>query len=134
MSGPLLDRIDIHIQLQPVRREQLLGKKEAEPSSSIKKRVNGAREIQLTRFKRAKIFSNAGMSGRHIKKFCSLKTEAENLLRSAISELHLSARAYYRILKIARTIADLEKVSDIQSHHVSEALQYRYLDRDLWRR
>ena len=74
------------------------------------------------------------MSQRQIKKFCSPKKEAEQLLRSAISELHLSARAYYRILKISRTIADLDKNEEIKSSHISEALQYRYLDRELWRR
>jgi len=134
VSGPLLDRIDIHIQVQAVRKEDLLGTDEAEPSSSIRERVNRARKIQLSRFKRTKIFCNAQMNQRHIKRFCSIKGEAENLLRSAISELHLSARAYHRILKIARTIADLEGVEKIQPPHISEALQYRYLDRDLWRR
>lgn len=134
ISGPLLDRIDIHIQVQAVRREKLLSKDESEPSSCIRERVNKARKIQLSRFKRAKIFCNAQMNQRHIKMFCSIKGETENLLRSAISELRLSARAYHRVLKIARTIADLEEQEEIQPPHVSEALQYRYLDRDMWRR
>ena len=134
VSGPLLDRIDIHIQVQAVKKEDLLGKDGSEPSSSIRERVNRARDIQLSRFKRTKIFCNAQMNQRHIRKFCSIDKESENLLRSAISELRLSARAYYRVLKIARTIADLEEMEKIQPSHVSEALQYRYLDRDLWRR
>jgi len=134
ISGPLLDRIDIHIQLQPVKKEKLLSKDESEPSSSIRKRVNRARKVQLSRFKRMRIFCNAQMKERHIKRFCPVGGEVEDLLRSAISELHLSARAYYRVLKIARTIADLEGVEKIEPSHISEALQYRYLDRDLWRR
>lgn len=134
VSGPFLDRIDIHIQVQAVKKEQLLGGNDAEPSSSVRERVNRARKIQLSRFRRAKIFCNAQMSTRHVKRFCSVGDEAENLLRSALQELHLSARAYHRILKIARTIADLEGEDNIHSHHISEALQYRYLDRDLWRR
>ncbi|MCD6407204.1 YifB family Mg chelatase-like AAA ATPase [Candidatus Aerophobetes bacterium] len=134
ISGPLLDRIDIHIQVQAVRKEELLKDCDAESSSSIRERVNRARKIQLSRFKRAKIFCNAQMTTRHIKRFCPLQKEAEKLLSSALTELGLSARAYHRILKVARTIADLEGEEKICSHHVSEALQYRYLDRDLWRR
>jgi len=134
VSGPLLDRIDIHIEVTAVRKEELLGKRAAEPSFKIRKRVNRAREIQSERFKGLLIYSNAQMSPKHIRRFCPLGRETEDLLRSAISELRLSARAYHRILKISRTIADLEGKEDIESSHISEALQYRCLDRQLWRR
>lgn len=134
VSGPLLDRIDIHIQVAAVKKEDLLGKGAGEPSAKIKERVNKARDIQLKRFKGTSIYSNAQMSQKYIKKFCRLNKESEELLRSAISELHLSARAYYRVLKISRTIADLEGKENIDTNHISEALQYRYLDRDIWRR
>ncbi|MEA3485328.1 MAG: YifB family Mg chelatase-like AAA ATPase [Candidatus Aerophobetes bacterium] len=134
VSGPLLDRIDIHIEVTAVRKEELLGKRTAEPSFKIRKRVNKAREIQLERFKDLPLYSNAQMNPKHIRKFCPLGKETEELLRSAISELRLSARAYHRILKISRTITDLEGKEDINSSHISEALQYRCLDRQLWRR
>ncbi|NQS89204.1 hypothetical protein HQ584_05385 [Patescibacteria group bacterium] len=117
-----------------MRKEDLLGKREGEASSSIRKRVNKARDIRLSRFKGKSIYCNSQMSQRQIKKFCSPQKEAEKLLRSAISELYLSARAYYRILKISRTIADLDGKKEVKSSHLSEALQYRYLDRQLWRR
>jgi len=134
VSGPLLDRIDIHIQVAAVRKEELLGKGEGEPSANIKERVNKARNIQLERFKKMNLYCNAQMNPKHIRKFCRSDKEAEELLRSAISELRLSARAYHKVLKIARTIADLGEKETINSSDVSEALQYRYLDRDLWRR
>ncbi len=134
VSGPLLDRIDIHIEVTAVRKEELLGKRTAEPSSEVRKRVNEARKIQQERFKNLPIYSNAQMSPKHIRRFCPLGREGEDLLRSAISELHLSARAYHRVLKISRTIADLEGKERIESSHISEALQYRCLDRQLWRR
>ena len=132
VSGPLLDRIDIHIQVSAVKKEYLLKEAKAESSLLIRKRVNKARKIQLQRFQGSSIFSNAGMTQRQIRKCCSLGGEEENLLRLAISELKLSARAYYRVLKISRTIADLEREGRINSSHLSEALQYRYLDRELW--
>jgi len=134
ISGPLLDRIDIHIEVRAVKKEELLGKKKGEPSSKIKKRVNKAREIQLKRFKELPIYCNAQMSPKHIRRFSPPNKDAEELLRMAISELHLSARAYHKVLKIARTIADLDEKEEINSSHISEALQYRYLDKELWRR
>ena len=134
VSGPLLDRIDIHIEVAGVRREDLLGKGVGEPSPQIKKRVNQARNIQLERFKRTSLYCNVQMNPKHIRRFCSPEKEAQDLLRSAISELGLSARAYHRILKISRTIADLDSKEKINSAHISEALQYRCLDRQLWRR
>ncbi len=132
VSGPLLDRIDIHIQVSAVKKEYLLKEAKAESSLLIRERVNKARKIQLQRFKGTSIFSNAGMTQRQIRKYCSVGGEEENLLRLAISELKLSARAYYRVLKISRTIADLAGEERIDSSHLSEALQYRYLDRELW--
>ena len=117
-----------------MRKEELLGKRTAEPSSEVRKRVNEVRKIQQERFKNLPIYSNAQMSPKHIRRFCPLGREGEDLLRSAISELHLSARAYHRVLKISRTIADLEGKERIESSHISEALQYRCLDRQLWRR
>jgi len=134
ISGPLLDRIDIHIEVRAVKKEELLSKKKGEPSSEIKKRVNKAREVQLKRFKGLPIYCNAQMSPKHIRHFSPPNKDAEELLRMAISELHLSARAYHKVLKIARTIADLDEKEEINSSHVSEALQYRYLDKEFWKR
>lgn len=134
ISGPLLDRIDIHLEVRAVKKEELLGKKKGESSSLIRERVNKAREIQLKRFKGIPIYCNAGMSPKHIRRFSLPDKDAEGLLRMAISELHLSARAYHKVLKIARTIADLDEKEEINSSHISEALQYRCLDRELWRR
>ena len=134
ISGPLLDRIDMHIQVAAVRKEDLLGKGVGEPSLKIKSRVNGARKTQLRRFQGTHLFSNAHMSHRDVEKFCLPQPEAKQLLRSAISELGLSARAYHRVLKISRTIADLEGEEKVLASHISEALQYRCLDRELWRR
>ncbi len=134
ISGPLLDRIDMHIQVAALRKDDLLGKGVGEASCEITKRVNGARKIQLKRFQKANFFSNAQMGHRDMEKFSYPEPEAKQLLRSAISELGLSARAYHRVLKISRTIADLEKEEKVLTSHVSEALQYRCLDRELWRR
>ena len=134
VSGPLLDRIDIHIEVAAVRKEDLLDKRPAESSSEIRKRVNKARKIQEKRFKGLPIHSNAQMSPKYIRRFCPLEKESEELLQNAISELGLSARAYHRIIKISRTIADLEEKEKIEPAHISEALQYRCLDRQLWRR
>lgn len=134
ISGPLLDRIDIHIEVAAVRREQLLDRQPGEPSSEIRKRVNKARKIQQERFKNVPIYSNAQMSPKQIRRFCQLRKESEELLQNAISELGLSARAYHRVIKISRTIADLEGKEKIEVIHLSEALQYRCLDRQLWRR
>jgi len=134
VSGPLLDRIDIHIEVAGVRRKDLLGKGVGEPSAQIKERVDRARAIQRERFKKTTLYSNAQMNPKHIRRFCKPEKEAEELLRSAIPELRLSARAYHKVLKISRTIADLEEKEKINSSHISEALQYRYLDRELWRR
>jgi magnesium chelatase family protein len=131
ISGPLMDRIDIHIEVPAVKYRDLASRDPGEPSREIKKRVDEARRIQLDRFKGMKIYSNAQMSNRHIKKFCQINETSQKLLETAIDTFGLSARAYTRILKVARTIADLEGREDIQPSHLSEAIQYRTLDRNL---
>jgi magnesium chelatase family protein len=107
----------------------LLKDADAEPSENIRQRVTAARTVQSKRFSRAKIYSNAQMSSRHIKTHCNIDNDSRRLLESAIDKLGLSARAFNRVLKIARTIADLEGEKDIQVDHISEAIQYRNLDR-----
>jgi len=129
LSGPLLDRIDIHVEVPAVPYKDLMGAGNAEPSEKIRNRIAAARDLQSDRFKRTKIYCNAQMIYRHIKKHCRIDQASGNLLESAIDKLGLSARAYNRILKIARTIADLEGEPDIKSHHIAEAIQYRNLDR-----
>lgn len=131
ISGPLMDRIDIHIEVPAVKYRDLASKDAGESSSEIKKRVNQARKIQLNRFKGMKIYCNAQMGNRHIKKYCEIDEASQKLLETAIDKFGLSARAYTRILKVARTIADLEGEENILSHHLSEAIQYRSLDRNL---
>lgn len=132
VSGPLLDRIDIHIEVPRVKQDELLGRSSGEPSAAIRQRVITARSRQLGRFTGSKIYCNAHMNSRQIKLFCQVSEDTKNLLRSAITQLNLSARAYDRILKLARTIADLAGEDDIQIHHVAEAIQYRSLDRKFW--
>ncbi len=129
ISGPLLDRIDIHVEVPAVAYKDLMEESSAESSADIRKRVTAARAIQSERFARTKIYCNAQMSNRHIKKHCKINEASCNLLEAAIDKLGLSARAYNRILKIARTIADLEGEPDIKVDHISEAVQYRNLDR-----
>lgn len=129
ISGPLLDRIDIHIEIPSVKYNDLSGTKEEECSSAIKKRVEKARIIQRERFSSEDIFSNAQMATRLIKKHCLMEDEAAELLKKAMAELNLSARAYDKILKVSRTIADLACSQAILPEHVSEAIQYRSLDR-----
>lgn len=133
ISGPLLDRIDIHIEVPAVKFKELAGQPTGEKSSQIRERVNRARKVQLERFKDEKnIFCNAHMESKEIRKYCVIDEESKELLRGAITKLGLSARAYDRILKVSRTIADLEASPDILPHHISEAIQYRSLDRNLW--
>jgi magnesium chelatase family protein len=129
VSGPLLDRIDIHIEVPAVAYKDLSGDYVGEKSEDIRKRVVAARNTQLERFKADKIYCNGQMKTRHIKKYCKPKEDAQTLLETAMHKLGLSARAYARILKLSRTIADLEMSEDIQSQHISEAIQYRTLDR-----
>lgn len=129
ISGPLLDRIDIHVDVPAVPYKDLKGESIAGSSKEIRERVTAARRIQSKRFSKAKIYCNAQMSSRHIKKYCKIDETSSSLFEKAVDRLGLSVRAYKRILKIARTIADLEGVDNIQAEHVSEAIQYRSLDR-----
>jgi magnesium chelatase family protein len=133
ISGPLLDRIDIHVEVPVVLYSDLSSKQDAEPSVDIRKRVNAARKAQNKRFKGTKVYFNAHMGPKHLKKFCGLDAESQGLLKNAIENLGLSARAYDRILKVSRTIADLEGSENIMSAHIAEAIQYRSLDRDYWK-
>lgn len=129
ISGPLLDRIDLHVEVPAVPHKDLMQNSPGEASATIRRRVMAARHIQIQRFKRTKIFNNAQMASRHIRAHCRIDTDAGHVLEAAIDRLGLSARAYNRILKISRTIADLESMAKIQVHHVTEAIQYRSLDR-----
>ncbi len=133
ISGPLLDRIDIHIEVPSVKYHELSSIGAGEQSSIIRSRVLAARDIQRERFKGLrKVRCNAGMRTKELHKHCQLKPDAQTQLKMAITELNFSARAYDRILKVSRTIADLDGSEDIQSQHVSEAIQYRTLDRQFW--
>ncbi len=133
ISGPLLDRIDIHIEVPAVKYKELSGEATGDPSGTIRERVNGARKVQLSRFEgRTGIFCNAHMQSRDIRKYCKIDEKGDTLLRTAITKLGLSARAYDRILKVGRTIADLERTQEILPQYISEAIQYRSLDRELW--
>ena len=129
VSGPLMDRIDIHVDVPAVRYKDLASEHNAETSADISARVNLARAMQSERLKRAKIYCNAQMNNRQIRKYCPINRESHRLLEMAIDKLGLSARAFNRILKIARTVADLGGAADLGVHHVSEAIQYRSLDR-----
>lgn len=129
VSGPLLDRIDIHVEVPAVPYKELSKDFCGEPSANIRKRIQNAREIQVERFKKDNIYSNAKMRSKHIKKYCALKSEAQSILEAAMHKLGLSARAYTRILKVSRTIADLAESEQINAEHISEAIQYRTLDR-----
>lgn len=135
VSGPLMDRIDIHIEVVPVTHEELASTKPVEKSEEIRKRVIKARAIQNKRFaKYERIHCNAQMSRKQVEQYCSISTEGEKLLKTAMERLGLSARAYDRILKVARTIADLEESPEIEIEHLSEAINFRSLDRDNWGR
>jgi magnesium chelatase family protein len=127
----LLCRIDIQIEVPTLGYQELASKDAGEPSSIIRLRVNGARTIQLQRFHKRTIHSNAQMGAKDIKRYCAVKEEADKLLEAAINKLGLSARAYSRVLKVSRTIADLAGSEEIQSAHIAEAIQYRSLDRGL---
>jgi magnesium chelatase family protein len=134
ISGPLLDRIDLHVEVTPVSFNELSStQKNIEESENIRSRVIKAREIQTERFKNSKgIYANAQINSKQILEYCILDTVGENLLKKAMEKLNLSARAYDRILKVSRTIADLENSSNIQAQHIAEAIQYRSLDREGW--
>ena len=132
ISGPLLDRIDIHIDVPAVNYKELRGGAGPEGSEQIRERVVRAREIQLNRFAKERIYCNAQMSSRQIRTYCDLSTDCERLLERAINQQGLSARAHDHILKVARTVADLEGAPHIESKHIAEAIQYRSLDRTYW--
>ena len=132
ISGPLLDRIDIQVEVPAVKYQDLASSADGEPSSQIHNRIQGAREIQQSRFESTNIYSNASMRPKEIKQYCQAADAVQELLRVALTQLGLSARAYDRILKVSRTIADLDYSPSIESSHVSEAIQYRSLDRNYW--
>ncbi|MFW6095396.1 MAG: YifB family Mg chelatase-like AAA ATPase [Bacteroidota bacterium] len=133
ISGPLLDRIDIHIEVVPVSYDELSDTKPSESSATIRQRVMKARELQGNRYKDYEaIYSNSQMSSRMIREYCQIDMAGKNLIKKAMEKLGLSARAYDRILKVSRTIADLESSESIQAHHLAEAIQYRSLDRENW--
>ena len=129
VSGPLLDRIDIQIEVPTLRYQELATKDAGEASELIRQRVNAARALQLHRFENTRLHSNAQMGTREIKRYCAVKDDAEKLLETAINKLGLSARAYSRVLKVSRTIADLDGADHIEASHIAEAIQYRSLDR-----
>ena len=133
ISGPLMDRIDIHMEVPPVPFRDLASGQRGQSSSEILGNVKKARKIQGERFKKMKIHTNAHMSSRHIRQFCAIDEEASDLMEKAMDRLGLSARAHSRILKISRTIADLEGNGQVEVHHVAEAIQYRTLDRRIFR-
>ena len=132
ISGPLLDRIDIHIDVPAVRYRELREDAGGEASEKIRERVVAARQRQLTRYQGEKIYCNAQMSSRQIARYCNISADCEKLLENAMTRLGLSARAHDRILKVARTIADLAGAESISTDHISEAIQYRSLDRNYW--
>ncbi|MCM8791000.1 MAG: YifB family Mg chelatase-like AAA ATPase [Candidatus Omnitrophica bacterium] len=132
ISGPLLDRIDIHLEVPRLKLDQLTDKRNGESSEAIRKRVDQAREIQNTRYKNDDVYFNAHLDPKDMEKYCILDKESEELIKLAILELGISARAYDKILRVARTIADLDSKEIIEAHHISEAISYRSLDRNLW--
>lgn len=132
ISGPLLDRIDIHVEVPRLNEDELMGVPKGDSSSDIRRRVISSRARQQERYIGTGIFANASMQSRHIRKYCSLDGSAKEMLKTAISQLGLSARAYDRILKLSRTIADLADSEGIEMEHVAEAIQFRTLDRKLW--
>jgi magnesium chelatase family protein len=133
ISGPLLDRIDIHIEVTPVNFDELSDRRPAEPSEKVRERVLEARDVQNKRYENnAGIYANAQMSKQTINQYCEIDTAGQALLKRAMERLGLSARAYDRILKVSRTIADLAGSERILPEHLAEAIQYRSLDRETW--
>ena len=133
LSGPLMDRIDIHVEVDNVTYNELTSDHLEEPSVSIKQRVDQARDIQLQRYINQKNYSNSKMNETQLKKYCKLDEVGQELLKTAFERLNLSARAYVRILKVARTIADLENEIEILPEHIMEAISYRSLDKKYWK-
>jgi len=132
ISGPLLDRVDIHIEVPAVPFEELANGPPGTSSAQIREQVTAAREIQRSRFANSKTLTNAQMSSRELRQWCPLGKIQTQRMRAAVSEMGLSARAHDKIIRVARTIADLENASEIEPHHIEEAINYRMLDRDLW--
>ena len=133
ISGPLLDRIDIQIEVTPVKYQKLDNTEKIESSEEIKSRVNKARKIQHERYINDNIYSNSQLTPKLIEKYCTLDKQGKKILEMAFEKMGLSARAYGRILKVARTIADLDEKESIQTTHIAEAIQYRSLDKKYWR-
>jgi magnesium chelatase family protein len=125
ISGPLMDRIDIHVEVPPVDYEKLSGQATAEPSSAVRARVEAARTQQRARLKGTPLHCNADMGPAEVRQFCALDAAGRSLIKAAMTQMGLSARAYHRVLKLARTIADLAGDEGIQAAHLAEALQYR---------
>lgn len=134
ISGPLLDRIDICVEVSPVEYRKLDSNEKIETSNEIKKRVDKARKIQQKRYEQSKIFSNSELTPKLIDEYCKLNNKGKQILENAFNKLKLSARAHGRILKVARTIADLEESKNIEVPHIAEAIQYRSIDRKYWGR
>ncbi len=134
ISGPLLDRIDICIEVSPVKYQKLDSDEKIETSEEIKRRVDKARKIQIERYKENNILSNSELTPKLIDKYCKLDERGKHILEEAFNKLKLSARAYGRILKVARTIADLDNSEKIEVRHIAEAIQYRSIDRKYWSR
>ena len=132
ISGPLLDRIDIHIEVPQVRFREMASDRPSESSSAIRERVVAARKIQQKRYAGRKVSCNARMGSRELKEFCTLDDHTLEMLKMAMTEKNLRARAYDRILKVARTIADLAGAPRLAMEHVSEAVQFRSLDKQVW--
>ena len=132
ISYPLLDRIDIHIEVSPVEYKDLQGDVETEASSTIRERVKRARDIQLDRFKKDKIYNNSQISNKDIKRYCNLSQSSESIMKSAFTKYKFSSRTYNKLLKIARTIADLDSKESIEDKHILEAIRYRSLDSKYW--
>ena len=133
ISGPLLDRIDLHVEVTPVAFSELSSAKTSEGSEHVRERVLKARDIQAKRFEaHPGVYANAQMGSKLLKEICVINSLGQNLLKTAMDRLNLSARAYDRILKVSRTIADLAGSDDIRPEHLAEAIQYRSLDREGW--
>jgi magnesium chelatase family protein len=133
ISGPLLDRIDLQVEVPALAPDEISSTAAAEPSAAIRERVEAARQIQRERFKRSAVQCNAEMTARHLRRCCELDPPSRRILEQALTRLGLSARAYDRVLKVARTIADLAGTERIESSNVAEAVQYRALDRAYFR-
>ena len=132
ISGPFLDRIDMHLEMGPITYAEFSGEEACETSAQIKTRVDEARKRQLKRYQSEKIYCNAQLNGQQIKEYCNLQKEPKAMLDKAYSVFSYSARALSRIIKVARTIADLEHASEIEARHIAEAIQYRTMDRKYW--